>query len=109
MVVKRAADTKATLAADAEAARKMPNAAPSLTAGYNLVLNGQVDEGLALMREGLAKKPIAPEGAKLQYAMAQMDGGRKAEAVKSFADVHGDHGSQDLAQLWTLLLTKSSK
>ncbi|NVN05420.1 hypothetical protein HW509_07395 [Asaia spathodeae] len=109
MVVKRVAETKASLAADADAARKMPNAAPSLTAGYNLVLNGQVDAGLALMREGLAKKPAAPEGAKLQYGMAQMDGGRKDDAVKTFADVHGDHGSADLAQLWTLLVTKPSK
>ncbi|NVN02336.1 hypothetical protein HW517_07545 [Asaia spathodeae] len=109
MVVKRVAETKASLAADADAARKMPNAAPSLTAGYNLVLNGQVDAGLALMREGLAKNPAAPEGAKLQYGMAQMDGGRKDDAVKTFSDVHGDHGSQDLAQLWTLLVTKPSK
>lgn len=109
MVVKRAAETKATLAADADAARKMPNAVPSLTTGYNLVLNGQVDAGLALMREGLAKNPAAPEGAKLQYGMAQMDGGRVADAVKTFADVRGDHGSQDLAQLWSLLLTKPSK
>ncbi|NVN43482.1 hypothetical protein HW537_06145 [Asaia siamensis] len=109
MVVKRVAETKASLAADADAARKMPNAAPSLTAGYNLVLNGQVDAGLALMREGLAKKPAAPEGAKLQYGMAQMDGGRKDDAVKTFADVHGDHGSADLAQLWSLLVTKPSK
>jgi len=109
MVVKRAAETKASLTADAEAARKLPNAAPSLTAGYNLVLDGQVDAGLALMREGLAKKPVAPEGAKLQYGMAQMDGGRKDDAIKTFADVHGDHGAQDLAQLWTLLISKPSK
>jgi len=109
MVVKRVAETKASLAADVAAARKMPNAAPSLTAGYNLVLNGQVDAGLALMREGLTKNPAAPEGAKLEYGMAQMDGGRKDDAIKTFADVHGDHGSQDLAQLWTLLVTKPSK
>lgn len=85
MVVKRVAETKASLAADVAAARKMPNAAPSLTAGYNLVLNGQVDAGLALMREGLTKNPAAPEGAKLEYGMAQMDGGRKDDAIKTFA------------------------
>lgn len=109
MVVKRAAETKASLAADTDAARKMPNAAPSLTTGYNLVLNGQVDAGLALMREGLAKKPAAPEGAKLQYGMALMDAGRTQDAVKAFAEVGGDHGTADLAQLWTLLITKPSK
>lgn len=109
MVVKRAAETKATLAADAQTARKMPNAGPSLVAGYNLVLNGQVDAGLALMREGLSKNPAAPQGARLQYGMAQMDGGRTADAVKTFSGVRGDHGTQDLAQLWTLLVTKPSK
>lgn len=109
LVVKRVAETRAKLAQEAAAARKMPNAAPSLTAGYNLVLDGKMDEGLALMREGLAKHPTAPEGAKLQYGMAEMDGGRKSDAVKTLETVHGDHGSQDLAQLWTLLITKPSK
>ncbi len=38
-----------------------------------------------------------------------MDAGRTQDAVKAFAEVGGDHGTADLAQLWTLLITKPSK
>ncbi|AOX20539.1 tetratricopeptide repeat protein [Kozakia baliensis] len=109
MMVKRAADAKATLANDAAAAAKAPNAGPALTTGYNMVLNGQVESGLALMQQGLGKNPAYPDIAKLEYGMAQMDGGKKADAVKTFETVQGENGTRDLAQLWELLITKPAK
>ncbi|GBR35853.1 hypothetical protein AA101099_0161 [Neoasaia chiangmaiensis NBRC 101099] len=106
MLISRAATVKAGLANDAAAAAKAPNAGPALTTGYNMVLNGQVQPGLALMQQGLGKKPAYPNIATIEYGMAQMDGGLTTDAEKTFDMVQGDNGERDLAQLWELLLTK---
>ncbi|CAI9122184.1 hypothetical protein [Brytella acorum] len=106
MAVSRAADTKAALAGDASAAATAPTAGPALTTGYNMVLAGQVPAGLALMKQGLAKKPRFPDVALLDYGMAQMDGGLKKDAAQTFNTVKSDNGSQDLAQLWELLISR---
>ncbi|GAN52819.1 hypothetical protein [Tanticharoenia sakaeratensis] len=104
MVIQRANADHAKLDANAEAAKKDPGAGPLLTAGYDMVLNGQVDEGLALMREGMTRHPLHPEIAQLDYGLAQMDGGRTADAIKTLQAVTGDNGPRDIAAMWALLL-----
>jgi len=106
MVVQRAAADKASLAANEATALKAPTAGPLLTAGYDQVTQGQVDHGLDLMRQGMARKPLHPEIAQLDYGLAQMDGGRTQDAIKTFGTVQGDNGPRDVAQLWALLLEK---
>jgi hypothetical protein len=71
--------------------------------GYNLVINGQDDKGLALMQKGLAATGLKhPDDARLHLAEAQLLAGHKEEAVKTFKTVQGKDGSQDLARLYTL-------
>ncbi|GAJ28492.1 tetratricopeptide repeat protein [Acidomonas methanolica] len=106
MAVSRAADVKAGLTAAARSAASAPNAGPALTTGYNMVLAGQVQEGLALMKQGLAKHPRFPDIALLDYGMAEMDGGLPKDAAATFEQVQGEDGARDLAQLWELLITR---
>ncbi|QDH16714.1 tetratricopeptide repeat protein [Swingsia samuiensis] len=106
-VAQHAATERAQLPQLVEAAGTSTNAAAPLTAGYNLVLNGKVDQGLALMRRGLAKNPRYPALAQLQYGMAQMDGGHKAEAIKTLNAISDQGATKDVAELWGLLLERS--
>nr|WP_301271895.1 hypothetical protein [Gluconobacter albidus] len=108
-VAQQAATSRSQLAAAATQAASAPNAGPALTAGYNQVLNGQVDAGLALMKTGLAKNPRYPDLAQVEYGMAQMDGGQKAEAIKTFESVSGNGPARDVAELWSLLLSRPAK
>ncbi|MCX8667335.1 hypothetical protein J3T99_06900 [Acetobacteraceae bacterium B3987] len=103
-VAQRAAETRTDLPAAVEKAKTAPEAGPSLTAGYNLVLNGQVDQGLALMQQGMEKHPHQPELARLTLGMAMMDGGRRAEALQLLNSMDGDGTANNLAQLWAVHL-----
>lgn len=126
-IAQQADKTRAALPEAVKAAREDDAAGPALTAGANLVLTGQVDEGLALMRTGLARKPRFPAIAQLEYGMAEMDGGRPRDALRVFtalsqpesapktkagqaptAQENAERGSvSSLAQLWTLVLQTS--
>ncbi|MCX5616094.1 hypothetical protein NQF87_03780 [Bombella sp. TMW 2.2559] len=103
-VAQRAAETRTSLSAAVDTARKSADAGPSLTAGYNLVLNGQVDQGIALMQQGLTKHPHQPELAQLTLGMALMDGGRPADAMQLLSSMDGDGTANNLAQLWAVRL-----
>ncbi len=71
--------------------------------GYNYVLNGQHDKGLALMERGLAKGGLKrPEDARLHFGQAYLLAGQKARAVQVFRSVQGSDGTADLARLWAL-------
>ncbi|MBS1062742.1 hypothetical protein WH240_08710 [Gluconobacter wancherniae] len=107
-VAQHAATERAQLPAAAAQAETASTAGPALTAGYNQVLSGQADQGLALMQKGLAKNPRFPDLAQLQFGMAQMDAGRKADAIKTLSAVSGTGSAHDIAQLWALLLAKPS-
>ncbi|EHH67091.1 outer membrane protein assembly factor BamD [Gluconobacter morbifer] len=108
-VAQRAAAERSQLPQAVAQAPSSATAGSALTAGYNQVLNGQVDQGLALMQTGLAKKPHYPDLAQIQYGMAQMDGGHKADAIKTFQSVQGNTPAHDVAELWALLLSKPSR
>ncbi len=108
-VAQQAATSRSQLASAATQAASAPSAGPALTAGYNQVLNGQVDAGLALMKSGLGKNPHYPDLAQVEYGMAQMDGGQKAEAIKTFGAIAGNGPARDVAELWSLLLSRPAK
>ena len=105
-VAQRAAADRAQLAQAAASAATDPSAGPALTTGYNLVLNGQADQGLALMKTGLGKKPHYPDLAQIEFGMAQMDAGHKADAIKTFESITGNGPAKDVAELWALLLSR---
>ncbi|HEX4598630.1 MAG TPA: tetratricopeptide repeat protein [Burkholderiaceae bacterium] len=71
--------------------------------GYNYVLNGKADRGLALMEQGLKQGPLKhPEEAKLHLGLAYVQAGQKAKAIQLLQTVHGNDGAADLARLWVL-------
>jgi len=107
LVVKTVADKKASAAADDAAAANAPSGTALVTAGYNEVTFGNVDKGIDLIKKGLAKGVTDPEAGKLHLGLAQMDGGRKADAIATFGTVGGTNGAADIAQLWILRLTSA--
>jgi len=98
MADKQSADDEKALGAD------VPKSADAyVNTGYNLVLHGQNDKGLAMMQKGLAAPDIKhPDEARLHLAQAYLLAGRKDEALKTLKTVQGKDGSQDLARLYAL-------
>ena len=76
--------------------------------GYNYVVEGAPQKGLAFMEQGIQKGGLKrPEDAKLLLGIAQLQGGSKARALQTLKGVHGTDGTADLARLWILLAQRS--
>ena len=73
-----------------------------LAIGYNDVLNGKAERGLALMEKGIRQSPKHPEEAKLHLALAYLQAGQKPRAIQLLQTVRGNDGAADLARLWLL-------
>lgn len=76
--------------------------------GYALVQHGQLDQGFALMEEGLRKGSLKrTEEAKLHLGIAYLQAGRKAKATQLLENVQGTDGLADLARYWLLTAPRS--
>jgi outer membrane protein assembly factor BamD (BamD/ComL family) len=74
-----------------------------LNAGYNYVLNGKFEKGLALMEQGIHKGGLKhPEDAKMHLGIAYFLAGDKAKAAQILRTVQGSDGVGDLAHLWAV-------
>jgi tetratricopeptide (TPR) repeat protein len=72
--------------------------------GYNYVLYGQFEKGIALIEQGIAKGGLkAPEEAKLHLGMAYLQSGNKAKAAEIFKTLQGSDGASDLGRYWLLI------
>ncbi|MBV1837739.1 lipopolysaccharide assembly protein LapB [Acetobacter estunensis] len=105
LVMKAIADRKASADADEASARQEKTGNRLVTVGYNRVLAGQVDQGLAVMKDGIAKGTTDLDISKLRLGEAEMDAGRTKDAIATFHTVGGDNGAADIARLWVLKLT----
>ena len=78
--------------------------------GFNYVLYGKADKGLAMMQEGikLGGGFRRPDHAKLQLAYAYHLAGQNDKALQMFKTVQGTDGAAALARLWVLRLSRSS-
>jgi hypothetical protein len=78
--------------------------------GFNLVLYGKADKGLAMMQEGikLGGGFRRPDHAKLQLAYAYHLAGQNDKALQMFKNVQGTDGAAALARLWVLRLSRTS-
>jgi hypothetical protein len=103
LATRQAADDQKTLGqGDTEAAGAKTGDA-LLNTGYNYVVNGKFDKGLAMMEQGLHKGGLKrPEDAKLHLGIAYAMAGQKARAVQIFHSVQGNDGTGDLARLWAI-------
>ena len=103
-----AQDTAALAAGEAEVANAK-DGDTLVAVGYNYVLNGKVERGLALMEQGMRHGPLKhPEDAKLHLALAYAAAGQKAKAVQLLQTVRGNDGTAELARLWLLQMNHSA-
>ena len=107
MAAKSVAEDKKSLEANAAAAK---DAKAVFNEGFNLVLHGKFDQGLAMMekalRQGIASK--RPDHARLQLAYAYHLAGQKQKAVQIFRTLQGTDGSGALARAWAIRLSQAS-
>jgi hypothetical protein len=96
-----AQDAQALAAGDAEATTAKDGDA-LVAIGYNYVLNGKAERGLALMEQGLKQGCKHPDEARLHLALAYAQAGQKPRAVQVLQGVRGNDGTADLARLWIL-------
>ena len=77
--------------------------------GYAYVTMGQVDKGVALIEQGIAKGGLKrPEDAKLHLGIAQLQSGKsKGKAVQTLRSVQGKDGAADLGRLWAVYASQS--
>lgn len=97
-------DAKALGAGDADA-EKAKSGDAMVNTGYNYVINGKAEHGLALMEQGIKKGGLRhPEDAKLHLGLAYNIAGDKARAVQVLRSVQGNDGSADIAHLWAVFI-----
>ena len=102
---KQLAESSAGLAARAADAANAKDGNALVQVGTVYVSMGEVDKGLALIEQGIAKGGLKrPEDAKLRLGLAQQHSAKaKPKAVQTLKSVQGNDGSADIARLWILL------
>jgi hypothetical protein len=77
--------------------------------GYNYVLNGQFDKGIALIEQGIAKGGLkSVDEAKLHLGMAYLHAGNRDKAKEVFKSIQSNDGAADLGRLWLLVPAKTA-
>ncbi|HEU0202034.1 MAG TPA: hypothetical protein VFR86_16585, partial [Burkholderiaceae bacterium] len=72
-----------------------------LNIGYAMTTLGEIDKGVKLMRQGIAKGGLKhPEDARLRLGAVLARAGRTEEAREVLSGVTGKDGTGDLARLW---------
>jgi hypothetical protein len=105
---KQAADDLKALAQGPTSATAAKDGTGLVNAGLNLVFNGQVDKGLPMIEQGIAKGGLKqPDDARLRLGMGYYLAGQKDKAIQTFKAVQGTDGTADLARLWVLHVQRS--
>jgi hypothetical protein len=110
LAVKAEAEGKAGIEKDAQEAAATKDGNALVQVGYRYVTMGQVDKGIALIEQGIAKGGLKrPDDAKLHLGMAQLQSGKnKSKAVQTLRSVQGNDGAADLGRLWAVYANQSS-
>jgi len=105
LALKREADKMASINADAAAAAAAPDGDALVDIGYVYVTMGQVDKGVQLIEQGIAKGKLKrPEDAKLRLGMAQIQSpALKAAGLRTLRSLKGTDGVAEIGRLWTVL------
>lgn len=103
-VTKQAADDAKSMDAGDAAVKAAKTGIGMVNTGYNYVVYGQFEKGIAMIEQGIAKGGLkAPEEAKLHLGMAYLQSGNKAKAAEIFKTIQGADGAADLARYWLLI------
>lgn len=105
LALKREADLKASIAADAAAAADASDGEALVKVGYAYVTMGQVDKGIELIQQGIAKDKLKhPEDAQLRLGMAQLQSPKlKSAGMRTLRSLKGKDGVAEIGRLWTVL------
>ena len=108
MALKDAAEDQKTLAQTEAAATAAREGNALVGTGFNYVVLGQFDKGLALMEQGIRKAGLKrPEDAALHLGVAYLMAGQKVRARQVLQSVQGSDGAADLARLWIVASQRS--
>ncbi|MDH5246720.1 MAG: hypothetical protein OEW98_09725, partial [Betaproteobacteria bacterium] len=100
---RQVAEDQRLLPPSVKAAAAAPDGVALVNLGFVYVSDGQFEQGIALMEQGMRKGGLSrPDEAKLHLAIAYLAAGQKAKAVAGFRDVGGTDGTADLARLWSI-------
>lgn len=100
---------KGAAAAEADA-KQSKDGSNLVNLGFAATAAGKADQGIAMMEEGIKKDSLKhPEDAKLHLGIAQLQAGKKANAIKTFRTVQGNDGTADLARYWIIYANQSGK
>lgn len=103
VVEKKLAEDIKTLGQDDSLIIKSANADAMMNTGFNYVLHGKSDKGLAMMADALKIGGFKrPEDARLHFGVAQILAGRNAQGMETLKAVKGSDGTAELAKLWML-------
>ncbi|GAA5184966.1 hypothetical protein GCM10025771_40280 [Niveibacterium umoris] len=109
MTNKQLAEDKQQLGSQDAQAIAAKDGTAQVNLGFNYVLHGQADKGLAMMEAGIAKGGLKrPDDAKLRLGYAYYLAGKKAKAVQTMKTVSGTDGAAALAGLWAIFLSQNN-
>ena len=105
LAVKQEGEAKTNLAGQAAEAATFKEGDGLVKVGYAYVSLGDVDKGIELIQQGIAKGNLKrAEDAKLRLGMAQLQSPKgKAAAVQTLRSIKGTDGVAEIARLWTIL------
>ena len=102
---KQAGESATTLARLATEAAAEKEGDSLVKLGFAHVSAGEVDKGLALIQQGIAKGQLKrAEEARLRLGMAQLLSAKtRAQAAQTLRAVKGTDGAAEIARLWTIV------
>ncbi len=105
LAIKQEGEAKASLANQLAEAQGAAEGDALVKVGYAYVSLGEVDKGIDLIQQGIAKGKLKrPEDAKLRLGMAQLQSPKiKSTAVQTLRSVKGTDGAAEIARLWTVV------
>jgi hypothetical protein len=104
LAVKKEGEAKASIAAQAAEAANQKTGDDLVKVGYAYVSLGEVDQGVKLIEQGIAKGGLKrPDDAKLMLGKAMLKAGKnRQKAVQTLRSVGGSDGAAEIARLWTV-------
>jgi hypothetical protein len=110
LAAKNLAEDKKTIAQEEQKGGGAKDGKTLFTEGFNYVLHGRNEKGLAMMQEGLKKASgfARIEHARLQLGYGYYLAGQKDRAIQTFKAVSGSDGAASIARLWVIRLSRAS-
>jgi hypothetical protein len=105
LAIKQEAESKAAIAGQATEAAAQKTGDDLVKVGYAYVTLGEVDAGIKLIEQGIAKGGLKrPDDARLRLGMAQLQSAKgKPAATATLRGVKGTDGVAEIARLWLIV------